>query len=853
MPQLKFAPLFFISFFIQNASTQPHISHSQTDSVTRAVHPQFQVSGLYRFIFGSLWREAWTTPVKGEILNLDSSQGGLTFDSVLLRTHQETMTRSLLYKDKEGIVHTFTPINQDSASSLPQELSILLPRKIVEDQLSTLNPFAPLIAVPILQAAGLPYRESRLVYLPDDTHVLKDSLQHERGLGVLEGPWCTSSTNIKPLQSNLFETSSMLESLENNLHNKVDELQYLKSRLIDIFLGDWDRSADQWQWLKLQTSTNIIWEPVPLTHRQAFVRLDGLLPTIADYAIPELEQCGENISSIENTTLTGRSLDRRVLLSYSKQAWDSLAHWIQIQVTDSVIQRAISMFPPQIDEKEGKSLAKVLQARRAQLPKAASEFYNLCSATMEILGSKNADRAEIRRVGRHMVSVALFDRFDTSHNPLYQRLFNDDITNEIRILLLDGDDQATIEGEKIGTMKIIVDGGSGNNELTDISKSRSVFSDLNLFSYSGADFYNTNSALRTLPGSNVQVIRDWGSEWSFTPWFDINPDDGLIIGGGPVYTQFGYRREPYTDQMSMRAGLATKTGRYRFDATGDFRNWFRGVSTFFQLHASQLDFSNFFGLGNETSYNASCVNAGFYKVDQRQIFLHAAIHFPVVLNTSASIGSTLKLIDNNPKPGTLLDTLRLSYYNKSLTFINVTLRLLTDTRDRDTFPTRGFYFDGEASYLPQLFDNASTYYKFRSEVRTYVTPDDFRSITIAVRAAGEKIWGIHPFFESAFLGGSESLRGYERQRFAGDASFLGGMELRARVAQIPFLVPLWMGISGFAETGRVFIDDEPSQRWHHTLGGGMWFSIIKPEYVVSVSLARSEDEFAFYTTWGFTF
>jgi hypothetical protein len=853
MPELKFAPLFFISFFIQNTSAQPHISHSQTDSVTRAVHPQFQVSGLSRFIFGSLWREAWTTPVNVEILNLDSSQGGFTFDSVVMRTHQGTMTRSFLYKDKEGNANTFTPIDQDSASSLPQELSVLLPRKIVEDQLSTLNPFAPLVVVPLLQAAGLPYRESRLVFLPDDAQVLKDSLQHERGLGLLEGPWRTSFTNVKPLQSNLFETSSMLESLENNLHNKIDELQYLKSRLIDILLGDWDRSADQWQWLKVQTSTNIMWEPVPLMHRQAFVRLDGLLPTIADYAIPELEQCGGNISSIENTTLTGRSLDRRVLLSYSKQTWDSLAHWLQIQVTDSVIQRAISLFPPPIHEKEGKSLAQLLQARRAQLPKVASEFYKLCSAYVEIFGSKNADRAEIRRVGRHMVSVTLSDRFDTSHSPLYQRLFHDDVTKEIRLLLLDGDDQAIIDGEKIGTMKIIVDGGSGNNELTDISKSRSVFSDLNLFSYSGADFYNTNLTRRTPPGSTVHMIRDWGSEWSFTPWFDMNPDDGMFIGGGPVNTQFSYRSEPFTEQIGMRAGLATKTGRYRFDATGDFRNWFHGVSTFIQLHASQLDFSNFFGLGNETPYNASRVNAGFYKVDQRQIFLHAAIHFPVVLNTSVSFGSTLKLIENNPKPGTLLDTLRLAYYNKSLTFINVTLRFLTDTRDNGTFPTQGFYFDGEGSYLPQVFDNANTYYKFRSEIRTYVSPDDFRSITIAVRAAGEKIWGIHPFFESAFLGGTESLRGYERQRFAGDASLLGGMELRARIAQIPFLVPLWMGISGFAETGRVFIDDEPSQRWHHTLGGGMWFSILKPEYLVSVSLARSEDEFAFYTTLGFTF
>ena len=126
-------------------------------------------------------------------------------------------------------------------------------------------------------------------------------------------------------------------------------------------------------------------------------------------------------------------------------------------------------------------------------------------------------------------------------------------------------------------------------------------------------------------------------------------------------------------------------------------------------------------------------------------------------------------------------------------------------------------------------------------------------MTIAVRAAGEKIWGNHPFFESAFLGGNESLRGFERQRFAGDASLLGGVEVRTRVTQIPFLVPLWVGISGFVETGRVFIDGEESDRWHNAIGGGMWFSIIKPEYLVSFSLARSKDEVAFYTTLGFMF
>jgi hypothetical protein len=432
-------------------------------------------------------------------------------------------------------------------------------------------------------------------------------------------------------------------------------------------------------------------------------------------------------------------------------------------------------------------------------------------------------------------------------------LFHDDFTKEIRLLLLDGDDKATIEGEENGTIKIIVDGGSGKNELVDMSKSRRVFSNLNLFVSAGAVFYNNNSVLCTKTGSNTQVIRNWGSEWSFSPWLDINPDDGLFIGGGPVYTQYGYRMEPYTKQISVRAGVATETGRYRLDATGEFRDWFRGISTFLQFHASQLDLSNFFGLGNETTYSPLLDHSGFYKVDQRQVFFRATIDFAIATNTSAEFGSTIKLIDNNPKPGTLLDALQLSYYNKSLTFLNLSARIQADSRDAEKVPTHGVYMKAEVSYLPKMFDNANTFYRLRCETRTYFTPVNIQALTIAVRAAGEKIWGNHPFFESAFLGGNESLRGFERQRFAGDASLLGGMELRARVAQIPFLVPLWAGISGFAETGRVFIDGEQSNRWHNAVGGGVWFSIIKPEYLASFSLARSVDEVAFYTTLGFTF
>ncbi|MGD0590681.1 MAG: BamA/TamA family outer membrane protein [Bacteroidota bacterium] len=846
MLRLKAIFPILVFFTLQSATAQTHISFSTSDSITLAANPNLQASGLHRFLFGSFWRDVWATPVNVRILYTD---------------------------DSIGKAYSFTPFDQDSILSLPIELAELLPKNIVIDQISALNPFASIIVVPILRAVNLPYRENQLAALSEKGHFEKESLQVNTRLGILEEPWRNIPFNeYDSISYKFVGTLQMLDSLEENNHTCVDELQYLKARFIDILLGDWERSANQWQWVSVYKDGRTIWKPVPLNHQRAFIRLNGILPTIADMALPQLEHCGENISGIDNLTLTGRSLDRRLLVSFTKQTWDSLALWIQFQISDSVLLQALRQLPISIFEKEGTKLFHLLQSRRAQLPKAAEEFYKLLSANVELHGSNKAERAEIHRIGRHIVSVTIFDREDTTRTQLFQRVFHDDYTEEIRILLLGGDDIITLEGEESSTIKIIIDGGDGKNELIDKTKNRNIFASLNPLSPRGTIYYTSDPEFRITSHSDIQIIhdqasnvsgeqnkpmrlsyRDWGSEWSFSPWFDINPDDGLFIGGGPVYTRYEYHMDPYAQQMSVRAGLATRTNRYRLDAAGEFRDWFRGIRTFLQLHASQLDFSNFFGPGNETHYNQSLDNAGFYKVDQRQFFLHGALDFTLMPYVTTQIGSTLKLIDNNPQHGTLLDSLKLPLYNRSLTFLNLNAHIQTDTRNSRELPTKGMYLFVETSFVPSLLDNEHSFYMLQSEVRTYYTMKEIPSVTVAFRAVGEKLWGEHPFFESAFLGGNESLPGFERQRFSGDASIFGSVEIRASVTRIPFIVPLWSGISTFAETGRVFLTGEHSNRWHNVIGGGLWFSIIKPEYIANFSLARSEDKIAFYATTGFMF
>jgi hypothetical protein len=58
---------------------------------------------------------------------------------------------------------------------------------------------------------------------------------------------------------------------------------------------------------------------------------------------------------------------------------------------------------------------------------------------------------------------------------------------------------------------------------------------------------------------------------------------------------------------------------------------------------------------------------------------------------------------------------------------------------------------------------------------------------------------------------------------------------------------------GFYDTGRVFVDDETSHRWHHGAGGGIFFTTPGRHSLLSFQIARSEGSTAFYVRGGLVF
>jgi outer membrane protein assembly factor BamA len=164
------------------------------------------------------------------------------------------------------------------------------------------------------------------------------------------------------------------------------------------------------------------------------------------------------------------------------------------------------------------------------------------------------------------------------------------------------------------------------------------------------------------------------------------------------------------------------------------------------------------------------------------------------------------------------------------------------------------YFTIGSHWSPEVLDNSYAYTKGFAEFRGYYTAPVLEGATVAVRAKGENIFGNrYPFYDAAFLGGSNNLRGYARQRFAGDASVLASIDLRLNISTFSVIVPGYFGLHLFAEEGRVFYEKETSEARHGSFGGGIWIAPLGVENTIALTFAKSPEQLTFAITGGFAF
>ena len=103
------------------------------------------------------------------------------------------------------------------------------------------------------------------------------------------------------------------------------------------------------------------------------------------------------------------------------------------------------------------------------------------------------------------------------------------------------------------------------------------------------------------------------------------------------------------------------------------------------------------------------------------------------------------------------------------------------------------------------------------------------------------------------------LRGYDLNRFSGDASVVANADLIVPVGRYTAIVPLRYGLLAVADVGRVFLSDESSGRWHPAAGGGVWCALRAAgsgrEFATALTatVVHSDEQTAFYLLSRFGF
>lgn len=881
----KVVLLFFT--FTPIAFSQPlDTSHIFSGRKHIAAGPQYEAGWLHELFWGCHWRDIWATPVSVGILDLDKFAGGLT----PTKKGGGLQTKSLRFEGKDGKEYKFRSISKDPTKALEKVapgLGESVAADVVQDQISSANPYAPFVTAPLLNSVGVYTSTPILTVLPDDPKLGEFQFEFGGLMGIIEE--VPSEEGLEG-SDKVVGSVKLFERLNKEFDESVDSKEFLKARLMDAYFGDWDRHKDQWKWVRFDKGERKVYKPFPLDRDQAFSKFDGIIPRIGEKMLPQLNSFESNYPSPKFMSWTGRYLDQRFLAFLTQNEWNSVANDVKSKLTDHVIENAIKQLPAEIYPLAKDELLEKLKSRRSRLMEYSHEYYNRVNKFVDVFTTNKRDWVDIELLKGEKTRISVFKRdkktLEKEGEPLRSKVFDNKMTKEIRIYLQDGDDKVVVRGREDDTPIIRIIGGGGQDELIDISDARVIFFDdgkktkIREGEHTSLDddkWKSPADSLRkyiekhktTLSNKKKEeleeelgnltydpIIIDKGHLWGGLPYFNYNPDVGPLIGAGAILYKYGFRMLPYVYRMQLILAYAPKKNDFTgllVDYKGNFYGIVENSRVDFHARKSGIEISNYFGVGNESSRIDSLYNSGYYKVQHEELFVNPLIEYPANGLFKFRLGGLVKYFDVKQRENSYVNSFP-PYGSDKLSVLGIHGGVNVDGRDNQTAPYSGYYFDVSGTYYPKVFNTLHGFGKLTGDLRSYLYLKTFTDISLGVRLKGEKLWGTFPFFESAFIGGLGSVRGFDRNRFAGDASLFGSAELRVKLFNMQFLLPTTWGIFGFGETGRVYLRGEDSKKWHTGYGGGLFMHLVSRDLTFSFAYARSvERDYAFYFSTGFSF
>jgi hypothetical protein len=863
-------------------------------SVTVAINPNYDKhGGFHNWLLGEHYRKEWATPVKFRTLDLANDKGGL----MPYKTGGGKQTASLKVRNEGGYNFTLRGIDKDPAAVLPEQLRTGLAKAVLQDQISAQHPYASFVLPPLGTAAGILHTNPVPVYIPQDPLLGQYYAQFANLPAALEEDAKDSQDNVASLGNakNLVGTEKMLERLLDDNDNKVNQKAFARSRLFDMWIGDWDRHEDQWRWSeKKDKEGDRTFTAVPEDRDIAFFKGDGVLPYLISrkFAIRNFQNFGYDYADFRGLNQTGMSNDRVFMSAVTKEDWVKEADYMKTHLTDEVIEKAFrEKWPKEIYDLHGKEIIAKLKSRRDLLPKLAADYADVLAEIVEVRGSKKNEKFTVERLPGRKTRVVMqkINKDGKLTKILYDRTFEDKVTDEVRLYGISGQDVYDVKGDVDRGVKLRIIAGTGRDSITTRDHVGGLLHKTQIYDADTGNVINASAEARQRLEPGYEVSRyDYPHRFDLKDYrldyvgpalyFGYNIDDGVLVGGGVTYRHYGFRREPFSWEQSITANFAPARDAYNIRYRGQFTRIFKNTDlrVAAQFYGPQLLY-NFFGIGNNTVNLASkdenrdrvtnrSVN-GSYRVRfdrftiaptfERKLFSFLKFgigpQFDQFRVEKSPIGSVIRdsltningdITYENRRFGIRASDFQTNQYLGGLMYLNL------DASSSPKNPRIGLRWYNEFQYNWQLNQESLSFGRITSEFRAYLTPNFPFHLTYAGRIGYQHNYGDYRFYQANTLGGTTNLRGYRRTRFAGRTALYFNFEPRLELFSFnAYLFPGKLGIMGLADFGRVYSDNDTGtykglNAFHSGFGGGIYVDILK-QAVINATYSVGEEKLVF--------
>ena len=539
-----------------------------TFPTTRKVKPMNRFGS---FMLGNLRREVYLEENKFPALDLATFKGGLT----VIKKGGGKQTNSLRLKSADGKEYVMRSITKDATRGVPYPFNQLAVVNFLfsETFLGT-HCYAPLTLGPLSDAANVYHANPNLYYVPKQPALGYYNDYFGGEVYVVEErpskswPEADFFGNAEKFTS----TPKLNGKLEKNHKHRVDQKWVARSRLFDIMIGDIDRHGDQWRWTVTKTDDDYkIYRPVPRDRDNAYCTYDGFAFKLLKpyhYIVRMLGVYDESVDNPQWTYYNARHFDHNFLNELTLEDWQAEARYIQENVTDEVIEKAIRLFPKHVYDKTGPDIEKVLKARRDNLQATAKRMYRYLAKRSIVHGTNKREYFKITRIDDEHTEVSMHasNKKGELKDLIYKRTFKTSETNELYLYGLDNDDIFHISGNVNESIKIYAVGGPGEDEFIDESKvgglgKKDRFYDNKKGNKIQLGTEGKDRTSRLVKNNTYEYL---GKQFDKTtvipvPMIGYNAGDGLTAGFLGIYHVSRFNRSPLGSQHKFSANYAFGT------------------------------------------------------------------------------------------------------------------------------------------------------------------------------------------------------------------------------------------------------------------------------------------------------